>query len=123
MWMHYASQSWPKAGDIQSAVKRLTCELKCLEEDSLHATNYDVDYCFCDEKIKMLEERCKMYSAGASLCEAYSGCVLSMDKFCHEMVELGLKGFLTSNLLEYLPYATVMKFNLAPQEDDEDYQT
>ncbi|XP_023312322.1 uncharacterized protein LOC111692511 [Anoplophora glabripennis] len=118
MWMHYASQNWTDAEDLQSAVKRLMNELDCVAIDCLHASNYDMNYCFSEEKIKQLEEDYEKHRRGASLCSNYLSETINLDNFCVKMVEIGLKQFVISILLDYLPYATVVKYKLAAQENN-----
>lgn len=120
--MQYASQNWTEAVDIQSAVKRMSNELDCIAMDRMNACNYDMDYYFSVEKTKMLEENYKMYRRGASICDDYLSGTLNLDEFCEKMVEIGLKSFLCSDLLDFLPYAVVVKYKLAPQKNGDDDQ-
>lgn len=119
MWMHYASQDWVKAEDIDSAIERMGCELNCMSFDRLHAANYDLNYCYFEEEVKRLSEESEMYNNGSSLCTKYAQGLLSLDQFCEKMVEIKLKSYLRACLLEYLPAELAEKYKLKDYQDED----
>lgn len=123
--MHYARQQWVEPTDIDTAIQRLGSELNALSFDRLHATNYDLDYCYDEEKVRWLEEQAEMYNNGWELCVNYTEGLLNLDQFCGKMIEIGLGGYVRGHLFEYLPDAISQKYQLSKQsitdsEDDQD---
>lgn len=117
MWMQYSAQSWPRAEDINSAIERLSCKLSDLSMDSLHATNYDLNFCFDPEQVERLMKESDRYNAGSNLCGKYSCGILNLGQFCEQMVQIDLKHFLY-DIETYLPKDIIEKY--LDQSDDEE---
>lgn len=116
----YSEEHWPKAIDLESAIRRLGRELDALATDALHSINYDADIWPFPEAVALQSEWYEKYNAGRNLCHEYIECELDLDTFCEKMVTLGLKRFLN----QALPYITPQirsKHGLdeEPQSDDE----
>lgn len=119
MWMQYSAQRWIRAEDINSAIGRLSCVLSDLSMDSLHATNYDLNFCFDVEQVERLRKDSESYSTGVKLCSKYSRGVLNLEQFCEQMVQKNLKRFLY-DIDEYLPKKIIEKYRLDQSDDEED---
>lgn len=122
MWMHYAGENWTKAIDLHTAIERMGEELSCLSFDRLHAMNYDMNYCFFEEKVIELQKDCDKFENGSELCSKYRAGDINLEQFCEEIVKLELKSFLIYNLLDYLPKPIIEKYNLVRKDlcDSED---
>lgn len=90
MWMMYSEQSWPKAIDKISSIKRLKEELCALERDAVNEKNRISSY-YSQEYLEELENR---YSLGAEICTEYLEKKNLCDKcFITRLVNAGLKDF------------------------------
>lgn len=117
--MQYSAQRWTRAEDIDSAIDRLSCKLSDLSMDSLHAINYDLNFCFDAEQVERLKEQSDRYNVGANLCGKYSLGILNLEEFCERMVQTDLKCFLC-DIEEYLPKKIIEKYRLNQSDDDEE---
>lgn len=118
MWMHYSAEYWVKAEDLGTAIQRLACQLYDLSMDSLHAANYDMDYCYDTDAQQRLMKNSEQYTTGANTCNKYTHGILNLEEFCQEMLQLDLRRFLY-DICEYLPNDIIVKFQLN-QSDDSD---
>ena len=117
--MQYSAQGWTRAEDINSAIERLSCKLSDLSMNSLHSTNYDLNYCFDAEQVERLMEESDRYNAGVNLCGKYSCGILNLEQFCEQMVQIDLKRWLY-DIDEYLPKDIIEKYHLDQSDGDEE---
>lgn len=116
MWMQYAAVGWPIAEDLNSAIKRLGCQLGAYSDDAFHSTNYDLSICFDNDLVKIAMEDSERYSLGQNLCHKYGEGVLNLDEFCANMIAADLMTFLYV-IDEYLPKHIIEKYQLTPDDD------
>lgn len=111
MWMQYSAQDWPEAKDLRSTIERMSCELDALSLDSLHAANYDMNYCFDNDAVRGLMNDSDNYNTGANLCRRWTHGILRLEDFCEQMVRADLIRFL-HYIKEYLPKEIIEKYQL-----------
>lgn len=118
-WMHYSSQEWVEARDLNTAINRLSCKLDDLSFDSLHAANYDLNYCFIEVEVQRLMKDYERYDVGSVLCKKYLYGIIKLEEFCEQMVQADLKCFLY-DIEKYLPKEVIEKYQLDQSESEDD---
>lgn len=117
MWMAYSCQNWPTAEDLPSAIKRLRAEFYDLEFDRSHAANYDLNICYDSEALPKVLMEAERFDNGVDLCDQFLTGVLDINNFCSEIVNIGLKEFL-SRVVDFLPTELIQQHQLRGANDD-----
>ena len=91
MWMCYAMDSWTKAVDLNSSIKRLLNNFDTLLEDLVIRGNR----WFTNDELREREEYQTLYSRGVKICEEYLSKKISIEEFWIKMKEADLELFLS----------------------------
>ncbi|KAK5642108.1 hypothetical protein RI129_000344 [Pyrocoelia pectoralis] len=89
MWMMYAAESWVKATDLRTAVKRLKQEFSALVFDAQHEVVYGRgDY--SEEQCNALADK---FTLGVTICDKFLNYKYCVECLMKRLNEAGLEEF------------------------------
>lgn len=108
MWMAYAEQSWEKAVDLQSSIKRKQQCLEARSWDAEHEAVYGMNRFFDEEYCNRLA---KKYDTGAEICAEYLADKINIDELCKKFIDNDMKDELY-DIRNFLIYELIEKYKL-----------
>lgn len=105
--MCYAAESWPKAVDLESAVRRISSQLCDFQHDAILQQNRGYQ-CWNYQNLKDDEEQ---YGRGIILCDMYLSGKIDLKLFCDLLLCIKLKSFLWS-LKHFLPNEITLRYQM-----------
>lgn len=112
MWIFYSESTWPKAEDLESAIKRMYEEISALIFSERHDNIYDLqsiqDY---ETRNAQCEKQVELYTSVLSLCSKFLDGDINIQKFCEDMITTDMKRYLIA-IKTFLPQEIVIKYNI-----------